>query len=130
MTPLTPDSTPEEVREVWTAALESGDYEQTRAGHLGYPHTRYSDEPTAFCCLGVLCDLAIKAGLRDESIAGGRFNWGASYPVRHVADWAGLVDTSGAYADGNASLATLNDGGYGFAEIVTIIRAEPEGLFK
>lgn len=127
MTPLTPDSTPEEVREAWVAALESGDYEQTTDGQLGYPYDP-GGAPSDYCCLGVLCDLAIKAGLiKDEGIDG-RFNWGAAFPECQVADWAGLAETDGTYE--HTSLASDNDNGSSFAAIADIIRAAPEGLLK
>jgi hypothetical protein len=44
--------------ELWLAALESGKYQQAR-GKL----KRISREKTpSFCCLGVVCDLNVKAG--------------------------------------------------------------------
>jgi hypothetical protein len=54
--------TPEQARALWYAALESGEYKQTR-GSL-----RYNDR---FCCLGVACDVYNKAeglgGWRDQA---------------------------------------------------------------
>lgn len=43
-----------EVKEQWLRALRSGEYEQGR---------RYLNNNGKFCCLGVLCDLAEKAGV-------------------------------------------------------------------
>lgn len=43
-----------EIKEKWIAALESGDYPQTM-GKL--------QDDIGFCCLGVLCDLAVKDGV-------------------------------------------------------------------
>jgi hypothetical protein len=46
------------IAERWIAALESGDYKQ------GANRLHYMDaEGSKFCCLGVLCDLAVKAGV-------------------------------------------------------------------
>ncbi len=45
--------TPQEVKKLWVKALRSGKYKQTK--------DRLQD-PTGFCCLGVLCDLAAKDG--------------------------------------------------------------------
>lgn len=45
-----------EVKAAWTAALRSGDYKQCRE----QLHEADSDQ---YCCLGVLCDLAVKAGV-------------------------------------------------------------------
>lgn len=40
-----------EVRQEWTAALRSGEYPKAQ----GYLHTE-----DGYCCLGVLCDIAVK----------------------------------------------------------------------
>jgi hypothetical protein len=50
-----------EVKKVWIDALRSGDYDQG----LGQLHTMQNDIH-AYCCLGVLCDLAIKSGIELE----------------------------------------------------------------
>jgi hypothetical protein len=42
-----------EVKELWVEALRSGEIEQT-TGHLG--------DSAGRCCLGVLCDLAVREG--------------------------------------------------------------------
>jgi len=55
---LTKDSTPEEVRAAWVEALRSGEYQQGQdALH------KVTGNGSLFCCLGVLCDLAVKAGI-------------------------------------------------------------------
>jgi len=46
-----------EVKKLWIEALRSGKYEQGR-GAL--------NKDGKFCCLGVLCDLAVKAGVEVE----------------------------------------------------------------
>lgn len=56
------------VKEKWLAALESGEYYRGR-NRLAQPRwDAEADEPigTEYCCLGVLCDLAIKEGILDE----------------------------------------------------------------
>ena len=55
-----------EVYKLWVKALRSGKYKQTQ-GQLRDPHLyNFNDSSeeayTGFCCLGVLCDLAIKDG--------------------------------------------------------------------
>lgn len=50
--------TPAEVRERWVAALRSGKYRRGTA-HLHYKENGRSK----FCCLGVLCDVLVKAGM-------------------------------------------------------------------
>lgn len=48
-----------EVKAKWLAALRSGEYQQ------GVSQLRYEDPDKVqrFCCLGVLCDLAVKQGV-------------------------------------------------------------------
>lgn len=52
-----------ETRDAWADALESGEYQQTKE-----VLTRLGDDgkPIGYCCLGVLCDLAVKAGVIGE----------------------------------------------------------------
>lgn len=47
-----------QVKEMWVKALRSGEYQQGR-GEL----ITMTDEHTKYCCLGVLCDLAMKEGI-------------------------------------------------------------------
>ena len=52
-----------EVIEQWVTALESGEYPQTR-GALRRVRPD-GNRPAGFCCLGVLTDLAVKAGVTE-----------------------------------------------------------------
>lgn len=83
----------EEVKAEWVAALRSGDYPQG-AGML---RSATSD---GYCCLGVLCELAVKHGVIQPPK---KTLWGAylyahefgdesrdSSIPRRVAEWAGL----------------------------------------
>ena len=114
--------------EKWVAALRSGEYKQGRK-------TLQSKE--GFCCLGVACDLAVKAGL--PIIVGTRnintdFGTGIKEVITYdgkpdylppiVQKWLGLSTASGGYKDGN--LAIQNDFGSSFAEIADIIENHPE----
>lgn len=47
----------EDVKRQWISALRSGEYKQ------GYQRLERNGE---FCCLGVLCDLAVKAGVVER----------------------------------------------------------------
>jgi hypothetical protein len=75
------------VKEKWIEALRSGDYEQGK-GALSIAGT--------YCCLGVLCDLAVKDGVsiivsEEESALGkGKvfYDGRADLPPKSVADWA------------------------------------------
>lgn len=48
--------------DLWTTALESGEYTQGK-GYL----RKSVDGEDEFCCLGVLCDIAIKDGLKLDT---------------------------------------------------------------
>lgn len=48
-----------EVKAQWVAALRSGDYVQGHSRLVEYDFSGNS----FYCCLGVLCDLAVKAGV-------------------------------------------------------------------
>jgi hypothetical protein len=87
-----------EIKKLWTEALESGEYPQGKNRLL---------MNGKYCCLGVLCDLAIKAGvittgIYDTGDTGDDIRWfGVSERYdKSVADlpkavvqWAGLNDT-------------------------------------
>jgi hypothetical protein len=125
---LTKDSSPEQVREAWVAALRSGEYEQGR-GLL----VQSSASGDRHCCLGVLCKLAVKAGLATRTRPLG-YRVGLEPPELRVLpqvveQWAGLVgscaQTNSTTANGNPiTLATLNDErGYTFEMIADLIEA-------
>ena len=90
-----------EVIEEWATALESGEYPQTR-GALRRVRP-YGDQPAGFCCLGVLTELAVKAGVteaarqnRDGTVSY-RNSWDENDPGLEMAQlpeivrvWAGL----------------------------------------
>lgn len=67
-----------EVRHRWIAALRSDKYKQAR-GRL-----RTSDG--GYCCLGVLCHLAINENIINEDAV----KWNANYPPEAVATWLGV----------------------------------------
>jgi hypothetical protein len=56
-----------EVKQQWLDALRSGEYEQTkgalRRGNPLDPEDLDDGYNAGYCCLGVLCDLAVKAGV-------------------------------------------------------------------
>ena len=129
--------TTKEVRELWVKTLLSGEYEQG---------TDYLQKDGKFCCLGVLCEIAVKKGVipepmlrrdvrefgegfRDvESLFYGYGEHDNKELPKIVRDWVGLGTGNGAYVDGNC-LAHNNDNGYSFKQIAEIIQKEPEGLF-
>lgn len=130
-----------EVKEKWVAALLSGDYTQG--------HNMLRDYDGGYCCLGVLCDLAAKAGVGhwDEGdftlfVVGGDCQ--TNVLPKAVARWAfglaedtdrevvGLTNPIVTKANRNGvdaavMLAELNDGSsthhpHSFAEIADVIK--------
>ena len=105
----------ETVRKKWVAALRSGKYEQAK-GQL-----RKGD---AYCCLGVLCELAVKAKIISQ------YNDEEGVLPLKVKLWVGLRNNEGGYGEGYRTLATRNDSGHwSFKRIATLIEKEPKGLF-
>ena len=113
----------EKVRRRWIRALRSGEYKQTQ-GSLR--------DNSGFCCLGVLCELAVRAKVigKPQQQHNDTFLYGKNEFVlpRKVREWAGLKDSSGKY--GENSLVDLNDNGSRFKTIAKIIEKKPKGLFK
>lgn len=134
--------TPEEVRAEWLKRLRSGDYTQG-TGVL-------RDDNDNYCCLGVLCQIAVEEGVIPEPALHKDKQWArymydqTTYLDGHVAgattvlpmsvrEWAGLAQDDGSYKDGEniRSLAWLNDTqNASFEEIADVIESEPDGLFK
>lgn len=73
-----------EVKTKWLAALRSGEYKQGR-----YVLRTASDN---FCCLGVLCDLAEKAGVVKATLRKDAYQYAGKkgFLPSEVVNWAGL----------------------------------------
>lgn len=113
-----------EVKAAWLAALRSGEYAQTTQ----YLH-RVSEDGHSYCCLGVLCDIAVKQGLDLSVNTTGVFDSIVQYngtdgvlPIA-VMDWAGIQNEAGRFSDGGF-LSAENDEGKTFEEIAAIIERE------
>ena len=112
--------------QAWVKALRSGEYAQ------GFGKLRLT-KTNEFCCLGVACELAIKAGLPIERVIVGEAvfydAFDGSLPPK-VRDWLGLRTFNGAVNRMDKhSLAHMNDAGESFTAIADFIESEPEGLF-
>lgn len=135
-----------DIAQRWVDALRSGDYEQgkERLARKG------EDGKTKFCCLGVLCEIALADGIVERKSydiersdyyyrAVGNPNDESCTSLPHdVREWAGLGWRSGAdplitsevYTDDDsdehpASFVELNDSaGYTFAQIADIIERD------
>lgn len=78
-----------EVKDKWVVALKSGEYKQGKY---------FLNGATGYCCLGVLCDLAVKEGIgtwedhervgAKSYVSGESINTYALTP--EVMEWAGL----------------------------------------
>ena len=119
-----------EIKTMWVEALRSGQYKQG-SGHLNLDGK--------FCCLGVLCDLAVKAGgvVKDVVDNGVDTDNITSYDgqsmvlPQSVMDWAGLtsdnpevvfVESVGAiYEDG---IAWFNDNEFSFETLSDFIEEQ------
>lgn len=122
-----------EVLSKWIEALRSGDY--TRGE--GYLCRTDDDGDELHCCLGVLCELAIKDGVkitkayRDEDETIVSFNDYQDFLPEEVATWAGLPHknpsvehlSGGDFEDFELTepLSDLNDQGYSFQQIAEIL---------
>lgn len=129
-----------EVKAKWLEALRSGEYEQGE----GYLDVLEADGTRKFCCLGVLCDLAVKDGLEIEFTrtenggtgfygnAGERYSESAFLP-KAVQDWAGVDSEGSIPGDGvditnksgdevtENALIAVNDSGVPFTKIADLI---------
>lgn len=105
------------VKAKWLEALRSGEYEQGRNA---------LNENGNYCCLGVLCDVAVKSGLALEVGERGQiteYDGLTAYLPDRVKRWAALYDHNPRVPIGplGTSLANLNDQGKTFSEIADLI---------
>lgn len=110
-----------EIKEKWVAALRSGEYKQGRNNLANVKTNR-------FCCLGVLCEVALKEGVNLEVTKGSSmkfYNGECGYLPRKVAAWADCKDLPSVNTkDGIKSLAALNDKGVRFKTIAKLIEEQ------
>ena len=96
----------EDVKRLWVDALRSGDYKQGR-------HALNKDG--AFCCLGVLCEIAHKLGVVSKKQYENVFLYdddSLSLPLK-VSEWSEL--------ESQYELASMNDRGESFTQIADYI---------
>jgi hypothetical protein len=111
-----------EVKELWVAALRSGEYKQ------GVSYLKRQDG--CYCCLGVLCELAVKAGvIQPPQLT--RCTWTYAdksfYVPETVQEWAGLSSDFGdpiTIQSATETPACHNDNGMAFASIADAIERE------
>jgi len=124
----------------WIAALRSGEYKQGRKV--------LRNEKDEYCCLGVACELAARAGVIPKAelvvaelvVAAGsnpiqrvyRYDGQDYYLPASVASWLGVETIEASYQrEGRAAnLPIHNDNKRdNFETIAGVIEKEPEGLF-
>lgn len=106
----------QEIKAKWVAALRSGKYPQGK---------EFLNNGGKFCCLGVLCEIAIDEGLpvnKDMTSVEVHYDDRLSTLPRSVCTWAGLGNDLP--SAGRESLSSLNDNGMPFTEIADIIERE------
>jgi hypothetical protein len=119
-----------EIADVWVQALRSGEYEQGK-------HSL--NEKGKFCCLGVLCEIALKDNVvekkvftfldDDDSIEETvRYDGSSAFLPERVQDWAGMKSDSGLYDYNQPSLTQMNDSDFEFDVIADFIEENYERL--
>ena len=100
-------------RDEWSAALRSGEYPQSR-GLLQVLREEIAIRPVGFCCIGVRCDLDVKAGLMwSRPFGDGRY---VRFLTSKDADtgmaaevWATVLERWGLTAQEQYELISMND---------------------
>ena len=119
------------VKQLWLTALRSGEYTQCQSA---------LNTNGSYCCLGVLCEVAVGQGLEVEvTTTAHRVGNGEIYSYKSyngetgtlptvVKEWAGLPNvnpiTTEKVAVYRQTLAELNDQGHTFAQIADIIERD------
>lgn len=115
-------SVQEKARRLWVRALRSKKYK--------WGKEQLHPTEDKFCCLGVLCEVAIKEGIIDS------YNPHGETPPNVVRKWVGLQTKNGDFdTDWKARLSTLtevNDESKRnpFEKIANMIEKNKKGLFE
>lgn len=114
----------QDIKSQWITALRSGNYTQGQ----GYLATETS-EGRQHCCLGVLCELAVEAGvIKPGQVTEPLVNFAGdiAYLPEVVAEWAGM-DRYGIVREDSGELivdvASMNDDNKSFEVIADAIKA-------
>lgn len=122
-----------EVLNLWIDALESGKYQQTTQV---LRRNDENGEAVGYCCLGVLCELAVEAGVIQPSILNPNATNISMYGEgentgnlpKEVRKWVGLATPNGRFNEtgeeySSTTLIGLNDThGYNFQQIAGVLR--------
>lgn len=77
-----------EVKEKWLAALRSGEYRQAKGALRRPGYTAEGAASESFCCLGVLCEVAMAEGVALRRVD----KWGENGYEGTGDDYTGIVD--------------------------------------
>lgn len=118
-----------EIARRWAEALTSGKYEQTK-GKLQRIEPSEKGEPVGFCCLGVLCELAVADEVIPPAVHSsllGTAGYGASGTdgvlPDEVQEWAGVEVNDPSLEPDHAPASHLNDTvGKTFEELAEAIK--------
>lgn len=122
----------EEVKALWLAALRSGEYLQGKDSL----HSINDDLKDAYCCLGVLCEVAVNEGIipepenafGDTDLMSRHYDGKWDIPSSKVVEWAGLEEDNPTVNDEEGltlRLSELNDEyGYNFEQIARVIEEQ------
>lgn len=106
------------IKRQWVDALRSGKFKQGKGALCKVE----LDGVLTHCCLGVLCELAVEAGvttaIQDRSRR--RFDYGTYVLPEVVSEWAGL-DRVDPYISETGTAADHNDNGDSFFRIADLI---------
>lgn len=104
---------------LWLEALRSGEYSQ------GKYRLQSGNE---FCCLGVACEVAEKAGIKVNKDRFGMIN-GITLNIQpNVIAWLGLRSSAGEITVDEV-LTRLNDSGQTFFDLADLIERNASSLF-
>lgn len=129
--------TKQEIRAEWVRMLRSGDFEQGK--------NLLRNKNDQFCCLGVLCELAVTHGVIGPAVFDrefGKYKYDQESQIlpAEVRSWVGLESNTGEFEipepeNGRAHheqancLSGRNDRGATFEQIANLIESAPNGLF-
>ena len=117
----------QDIKERWVERLRSGQYEQ------GAVHLRATfEEVTRYCCLGVLCEVAVEDGAIPPASKSGYYwfySGNSTGLPKEVSQWAGIDPLQNfgpsVTIDGRTtSLASFNDMDTPFEVIATAIEEQ------
>jgi hypothetical protein len=130
------------IKQRWLEALRSGKYRQGRQALRTRSATVvFEGSVDQFCCLGVLCDLAVKDGVEMNVSVPYRglayYGHTSNFLPTEVLEWAGLDNSNPVFetlaplpvkiqkeVGHNKNLAAANDAGATFNQIADIIEAD------